>query len=259
MSRLAVKIAYLGDGFSGSQVQPSLRTVEGEVESNLELITKASAEELDLKFSSRTDKGVNALGNAISFNSPFEDETKLLKALNAVSDGVFYRSFCEVPDDFNVRYASGRTYRYILPSEGMDMCLARQCAGLFIGEHDFLRFCRPDNKPTVADVKSITLEEGDGIVTLTFEARYFLWNMIRRMSSAIERAAKGRIGLDDVSRALEGEEISFGVSRPDALTLMDVRYDWLEFTPVDQRQFSERRDASLFEHSLRTSFYDSLR
>ena len=31
MTRVAVKIAYLGDGFSGSQVQPGLRTVEGEV------------------------------------------------------------------------------------------------------------------------------------------------------------------------------------------------------------------------------------
>ena len=48
MKRLAVKIAYLGDGFTGSQVQPSSRTVEGEVLENLKLITQLAAETLDL-------------------------------------------------------------------------------------------------------------------------------------------------------------------------------------------------------------------
>src|SRR5574344_1274406 len=122
MKRLAVKIAYLGDGFSGSQVQPSSRTVEGEVLENLKLITKLDAETLDLRFSSRTDKGVNALGNAISFHTELEGHI-ILKALNSVSDGVFYRSFCEIDEDMNIRHASRRRYRYILPYDGRDMDL----------------------------------------------------------------------------------------------------------------------------------------
>lgn len=31
MKRVAVRFAYLGDGFSGSQIQPEVRTVEGEM------------------------------------------------------------------------------------------------------------------------------------------------------------------------------------------------------------------------------------
>lgn len=257
MNHLAIKIAYLGDGFSGSQIQPLYRTVEGEVLENLKLITRLSEEDLHLRFSSRTDKGVNALGNVFSVDSNLEGSI-LLKALNAVSDGVFYRSFCQVPEDFNVRHASGRRYRYILPYHDQDMTLARRCADLFVGEHDFLRFCRPDGKPTVLTVDSISVERSDDVIILEFEARYFLWNMIRRMAAAIDDVSKGHSSLNDVSRALNGENITFGMARPDALTLLDVRYDWLHFEPYTGDGITSRKDDGIFTCELRRSFYKSL-
>ncbi len=259
MKRVVVKIAYLGDGFNGSQIQPNGRTVESEVLDKLTTICKVSPEDLDLKFSSRTDKGVNALGNAVIFNSNIDDDLVLLKALNAVGKDIFFRSICEVEPDFNIRYASSRSYRYILPSDGMDIPLARQCANIFIGEHDFARFCKPDNKPTVAKVDSISIRESDGVLILDFKARFFLWNQIRRMVSAIDSVSKGVRTLEEVRRALDGlEEINFGVSRPDALTLLDVDYDWLDFKETDRIQFSERIDEELFRQSLRRGFFDSL-
>ena len=259
MKRVAVKIAYMGEGFSGSQIQPTGRTVESEVLDKLALITKLSAEELDLKFSSRTDKGVNALGNAIAFNSNFDDDLVLLRALNAVGKDVFFRSICDVDEDFNVRYASSRSYRYILPSKGMDLTLARECADIFLGEHDFARFCKPDNKPTVAKVDSISITEGDGVLIMDFKSRFFLWNQIRRMVSAIEAVSKGWRTLNDVRSALyDLKEINFGVSRPDALTLLDVDYDWLDFTEADPEQFAERKEEESFAEMLRRSFYSSI-
>lgn len=257
MKHLVIKIAYLGDGFSGSQVQPSSRTVEGEVLENLRLITKQSDEELCLRFSSRTDKGVNALGNAFSVRTDMYGPI-LLKALNAVSDGIFYRSYCEVPDDFNVRHASGRRYRYILPYRDNDMALATECAQMFVGEHDFLRFCRPDGKPTTLTIDSIEIYRNNDTVILEFKARFFLWNMIRRISAAIDRVSLGRATLNDVSRALAGEDITFGVARPDALTLMDVSYDWLEFIPFEGPGISHRKYDGLFGCDLRRSFYESI-
>ena len=257
MKRLAVKIAYLGDGFTGSQIQPSSRTVEGEVLENLKLITKLDAETLDLRFSSRTDKGVNALGNAISFHTELEGHI-VLKALNSVSDGVFYRSFCEIDEDMNIRHASRRRYRYILPYDGRNMDLARECAEMFIGEHDFLRFCRPDGKPTTLTIESIDVERVDDTVILEFEARYFLWNMIRRISAAIDKVSRGKAELDQVRRALDGEDITFGVARPDALTLVDVMYDWLSFEPCTAPVIGSRRDDHIFGCDLRRDFYRSL-
>jgi len=233
--------------------------VESEVLDKLVTVSKLTPEDLDLKFSSRTDKGVNALGNAICFNSVFTHNTTLLKALNAIGGDIFFRSVCEVPEDFNVRYATSRIYRYILPAEGLDIDLALECADIFLGEHDFARFCKPDNKPTVAKVDRIDIDVQGDIMILEFEARFFLWNMIRRMVAAIESVAKGIHDMEDVHRALDDlEEINFGVARPDALTLVDVNYDWLSFEPADQSLFEERKNEDSFVRDLRKNFFDSL-
>lgn len=257
MKRLAIKIAYLGDGFSGSQVQPGLRTVEGDVLEDLQLITGLDRDALGLRFSSRTDKGVNALGNAMALSTDMDGRT-LLKALNSVSDRVFYRSWCEVDPDFNVRHASSRSYRYILPARGLDPISASECASLFMGEHDFVRFCRPDGKPTVLTVDRAEARiEGDRMV-LVFDARYFLWNMIRRMAAAIESVASGRSSVGDVEDALNGADITFGMARPDALTLMDVRYDWLRFQDAEKGPYSDRKEDGAFTNDLRRSFFESL-
>ena len=259
MKKVAVKIAYLGEGFNGSQIQPTGRTVESEVLDKLTLVSKVTPEDLDLKFSSRTDKGVNALGNAISFNSVFTHNQTMLRALNAVGGDIFFRSACEVPADFNVRYATSRTYRYILPAKGLDIDLALECADVFIGEHDFARFCKPDNKPTVANVERIDIDTRGDQMILEFEARFFLWNMIRRMVAAIESVSKGIHDLDDVHRALDDlQEINFGVARADALTLMDVNYDWLRFEEADPSFFEERKTEESFVQGLRRNFFESL-
>ncbi|MBE6522651.1 MAG: tRNA pseudouridine(38-40) synthase TruA [Thermoplasmata archaeon] len=259
MKRVVVKIAYLGEGFNGSQIQPTGRTVESEVLNKLMLVTKLTPGELDLKFSSRTDRGVNALGNAISFNSMFTNNSTLLRALNAVGGDIFFRSVCDVPDDFNVRFATSRVYRYILPAEGLDIDLALECAEIFLGEHDFARFCKPDNKPTVANVERIDIDVRGDIMILEFEARFFLWNMIRRIVGAIASVAGGIHDLDDVHRALDDlQEINFGVARPDALTLLDVNYDWLSFEEVDKSLFEERKTEESFVQDLRRTFFESL-
>jgi len=259
MNRVAVKIAYLGEGFNGSQIQPTGRTVESEVLDKLTLVSKLTPGELDLKFSSRTDKGVNALGNAICFNSVFSHNATMLRALNAVGGDIYFRSACTVPQDFNVRYATSRIYRYILPAEGLDIDKALECSEIFLGEHDFARFCKPDNKPTVACIDRIDIDVRNGNMILEFEARFFLWNMIRRIVAAIDSVAKDIHDTEDVHRALDGlEEINFGVARPDALTLLDVNYDWLSFEPADPSLFSERVEEELFRQSLRRSFFESL-
>ncbi len=260
MKRVVVKIAYLGDGFNGSQIQPTGRTVESEVLDKLVLVSKLTPGELDLKFSSRTDKGVNALGNAVSFNSIFTNNSTLLRALNAVGKDIFFRSVCDVPDDFNVRYASSRIYRYVLPyTKDMDIDLALECADMFLGEHDFARFCKPDNKPTVAKIDRIDIDVKGDVMILEFEARFFLWNMIRRIVAAIESVSKGIHDLEDVHRALDDlEEINFGVARPDALTLLDVNYDWLSFENADPSLFRERKEEEMFDSKLRGTFFESL-
>lgn len=258
MKRYAVRFAYLGDGFSGSQVQPGLRTVEGEMLSAMTKVCGLSEDELDLRIASRTDKGVNATGNVAAFHTDFNDPSKLLRALNAVSDGVFYTAFAEIEESFNPRHANSRGYRYVLPLKDHDIDLARECAALFVGEHDFSRFCRPDGKSPIVTIDSLDVTiEGDSLI-LTYRARYFLWNMVRRTAAAISSVASGHSSIDDVRSALDGQEINFGMARADALTLTDVTYDGLAFTPASNTVLGDKVEDGLFSSSLRAGFYRSI-
>lgn len=260
MRRVAIKIAYMGAGFCGSQYQPGLRTVVGDVISDLIMVhPKRDMEWFDIKPSSRTDAGVNALDNVIAVNTDFDDNIVLLRALNSVSKSIFYRGITDVDDDFNPRFANSRVYRYVLPSDGLDIGLARECAGLFVGEHDFIRFCKIyEDKPTVTTMESIDIEEKDGYLELTFRSQYFLWNMIRKISAAIDSVARGRRTLDDVRRALDGEDVQFGMARPEALTLMEVNYDDLSFTFPERNAYQERLDEESFITMVRGAFLSSL-
>jgi tRNA pseudouridine38-40 synthase len=258
--RVAVKIAYSGKDFSGSQVQPGLVTVMGEVARALVLTGDGREEEwFDPKCSSRTDAGVNALGNVIVFNTFFEDGATMLKALNGASKTVHFRGFAYVPDDFNVRYADTRVYRYVMPKSNMDMELVRECASLFSGYHDFARFCKYDGKPTDMTLERMELTETESTVEIVFESRYFLWNQIRRICSAIIRVGKGNTTIDEVKAALNDlKETNFGVARADALTLMDVRYEGLEFEFPDVDTLRWKKDALLFTNALERSFLDDI-
>ena len=258
--RVAVKIAYSGKDFSGSQVQPGLFTVMGEVARVL-VVTGDGRDEswFDLKCSSRTDVGVNALGNVIVFNTFFDDDAVMLKALNGASKTVHFRGTAEVPDGFNVRYADTRVYRYVMPKGNMDMALVRECASLFLGKHDFARFCKYDGKPTEMTLQRIDVIEKENTVEIEFESRYFLWNQIRRICSAVMRVAKGNARIEDVKEALyDLKETNFGVARADALTLVDVKYEELKFKFYETDTLRWKKEALMFTNSLERSFIDGL-
>ncbi|MCL1810913.1 MAG: tRNA pseudouridine(38-40) synthase TruA [Methanomassiliicoccaceae archaeon] len=258
MIRAALKVAYLGEHFSGSQRQPSLRTVEGDILSDVKAITKMSDTDIDLRLASRTDKGVNSLGNVAVFNSSIDDPDILLKALNAVSEDIFYRGAALVGGDFNPRFADVRRYRYVLRSDGMDISAMKKCAELFVGEHDFTRFCRPEQRSAILTLNSIEVNEKNGMMMLDFTARYFLWNMVRRISAAVMSVGAGDSSLSDVKDALDGKDITFGLARADALTLMDVCYKDLEFTPPTMEMFKKRTEEEMFRDMLRNTFLTSL-
>ena len=146
----------------------------------------------------------------------------------------------------------------MLPSEGIDLKRAKECSKLFLGKHDFVRFCKIDDKPTEIDLTSIKMDlDGDRII-LTFTSQFFLWNMIRKIVAAIELVGKGERTMDDVRDALNGKEVNFGLARPDALTLTEVRYDYIQFNEPSDRFYKGRVKEELFADSIREDFLRSL-
>jgi Pseudouridylate synthase len=258
MIRIATKIAYLGIDFCGSQIQPDVRTVEGDILQNVKKLCDLTDEEIDLRLASRTDRNVNALGNVAVFNSDIEDPFTLIKALNAVSEGIFYRSFALVNDSFNPRHADQRIYSYVIPLDGLNVSKMTDCARLFRGEHDFIRFCKPDGKPTVLSVDDVDVSTDGDLVIMRFVARRYLWNMIRRISAAVISVGKGESDISEVETALNGRNTTFGLARADALTLTDITYPDIDFETVSCNMFDPRLKENIFKNHLEKRFFESL-
>ena len=245
--RAAVKIAYDGREFMGSQRQPGGCTVEDEVIRCLRKIEAIeSAEKARFRAASRTDRGVSALGNVLAFDTSFEKD-QLLQALNSQSHGVFFLGLAKVPESFSPRRAQQRWYRYFHPIDGIEMDRLDSALELFVGDHDFKRFCKPEGRETTRRIDSIEAFPLGEFVVIDFKAREFLRNLVRRIVSAAMMVGKGRASLDLVREALEGKESSFGLAPAEDLVLMDVRYAF-EFeeglgTALPRRIASRRRNA----------------
>jgi len=262
MRRVAVKIAYLGEDFFGSQIQPisrNLRTVQSEILKKVLLVDKVSEKDIDVKFSSRTDAGVSALGNVVCFHTEFKDLFLLLKALNSVSRGVYYKSAVEVPETFNPRIADKRYYRYTCPDHGIDLERFKEAAKLFEGHHDFMYFAKNETgRSTVLCIDSVKVRHKKNIIMTDFCADYFLWNMIRRIMAAVIQVGKGMTNCEDLKRKLAGEDGTFGLAKPTGLTLLDVTYPNLKFPEPRECPYEKNLRQDLYLDSMRLAFHKSL-
>ncbi len=155
-----VTLAYDGTDFSGWQVQPGERTIQGELQAALGRVT---GEAPLPQGSGRTDAGVHALGQVASFalqaRIPPEN---LIRALNrTLPQAIRMVGAKTVADTFHARHsARAKTYEYrvfretICPPDlaryvlacpwPMDFAALQEAARLFEGEHDFLSFAATD-------------------------------------------------------------------------------------------------------------------
>lgn len=227
--RIALKFAYNGQNFYGYARQPGLKTVEGEV---IKTLIKhdfiEDTKESCFRSASRTDKYVSALCNVVSFNSSFTKK-QILKSMTAeVGDIIFY-GVSLVESDFNPRHAKSRTYRYYLHKENLDIDKVAKTLALFTGTHDFTNFAKVEGlKNPVRTIENIVLTETDDFFIVDFYAPNFLWNQIRRIISAVQKAGIGKIDEREVAEALDNPEkiVDFNVASAKPLILKDIVYDF---------------------------------
>ena len=239
--RIAIKIAYDGRRFHGFAVQPEKRTVEGEI---LKRLKKTGIIEGKIQYASRTDKGVSAMGNVLSFNC----RGNVLKVLENMED-IWLMGYARVDEKFNPRYCKSKTYRYYLYNDGYNLKEMEKVAKLFVGEHDFSSFARMDSRNPVREIYEIKVKKKDEVIIFDFKGKSFLWNQIRRMMGAIIMAGMEKVDEKTIKEALHGKKrINFGVAPPQNLALLDVEYDDVVFNPVKSKKFLIM--ASFFEDLL---------
>lgn len=127
--KVAVLFGYCGQGYSGLQVNPGVKTIEGDVFDRfctLGAISAANAvnpTKVNLQRSARTDRGVHAAGNLISIKliteSPeYKDERELVhKANEGLPEFIRIWGITRVQNSFDARIScDSRMYEYLLPT-----------------------------------------------------------------------------------------------------------------------------------------------
>ena len=208
MRNIKLILEYDGTSYVGWQVQPNGSSIQGELEKALEQIVQQSVSTVA---AGRTDAGVHAMGQVVSFKSTtFVQLPLLTKGLNAILPrDIVVISADDVPDDFHARYsARSRTYRYYLSLRPtaiereyswyvggyhLDRKLLTDCAALILGEHDFESFCKTD---AAVDHFRCTVESSGWTETpsnLVYEIRAnrFLYGMVRALVGTMVEVARG--------------------------------------------------------------------
>jgi tRNA pseudouridine38-40 synthase len=229
MSVVKLIVAYDGSGFSGYELQPGKRTIRGELGKTLKQLYKAP-----VKFysSSRTDAGVHALGNVISFVSPSEIAlSHLPAALNSLlPDDIRVIKAEAVKDKFNARFdAKCKTYEYLIfngrimpPSirkiawqvkPELDLSAMKKAAKYLVGKHDFASFCASggDDKDFVRTIHSLVIghwslviwgSEKFGVIRIKINGDGFLYKMVRNMVGTLVEVGLGRREPSDIKKIL---------------------------------------------------------
>jgi tRNA pseudouridine38-40 synthase len=231
--RIALKFAYDGSSFFGFQRQPGRLTVEGSLISALGRVGAIrSSRECGYRSSSRTDRGVSALGNLISIRTSFP-VASLCSAINSEMEGVWAYSAVEVPDDFNPRAARQRWYRYYLAKSDQDLKVMKSLAHKFVGVHDFSGYARKDKRNPMRKIDSVEISDAGMFCAIDFRAESFLWNMVRRIVWMMNEGSSGRMPIESIGPGSSKAPSRVGLSPPEYLVLMDIDCG-IEF-PVDSR------------------------
>lgn len=178
---LRLTVEYSGTRFAGWQIQPHARTVQGEVERALAVILR---EEVRVTGASRTDAGVHALGQVVSFETrAATPRPRLLAGLNALlPDDVAVLAVDEVPPGWSARFAArGKHYRYRIlerrtksPTEAatswhvpgpLDLEAMQDAAARLVGTHDFVAFASKgadESRPTVRTIHEVRVSRQPG-------------------------------------------------------------------------------------------------
>ena len=244
MKRILLRVSYDGTDFHGWQLQPKVRTVEGELNKALRLLT---GEEITVIGASRTDAGVHAKGNAAVFDtsSAIPPERFGHALLPFLPEDMSVTGSCEVDANFHPRKCDClKIYEYRLYStplpdplrqryawhypRALDGDAMRRSAACLVGEHDFVSFCsvHTQAESTVRTITDIEIRNEENEWIFIVKGNGFLYNMIRIIVGTLTEVGIHSHSPEWVFEVLNKKDRTFAgpTAPPQGLCLKEIRF-----------------------------------
>ena len=249
MRRFRLALEYDGTDFSGWQIQPAQRSVQGVVEEALREIT---AESCRLIPAGRTDAGVHARAQVAHFDCETQLEPPALgRALNAVLPRDIAVTAIGVADaDFHARFAAtGKVYAYRILNRSspspvrarfswhlrgpLDVVAMAEAARSVVGTHDFSAFrsargaAPEDESPRRSLYRLDVVRCADDEVRIEAFGRSFLRHMVRNLTGTLVEIGYGKHPVSAMAAILASGDRSKAADAAPAhgLCLERVLYD----------------------------------
>lgn len=246
MHTYRMTLAYDGSRYNGWQKQGNTKnTIQEKLET---LLTRLIGEEIEVAGSGRTDAGVHAMGQVVSFHTSEKQDCTALLAdirrylpddigalelseaaprfharLNAVGKTYVYRVWnSDAPNVFE------RKYMYTVP-DTLDLAAMETAAADLVGTHDFMSFCanKRMKKSTVRTIESICIERLGHELRFTVTGDGFLYNMVRILVGTLLEVGMSKRDKHSMPALLDAKDRSQAgyLVPPHGLRLEKVYYD----------------------------------
>lgn len=245
MRTLKIVISYDGSGYHGFQKQKDILTVQGVVE---EVLEKLCGERVVTAGSGRTDAGVHALAQTLTFttNGRIPCANMVRAAASLLPRDIVLISAEEVEEGFHARFsAKWKTYEYKLLvnahdnpfmmryawqlREQLDLPAMNEAAALLLGTHDFSAF-RSTGSVDSSPVKTIYAaqwqQQGEE-VSFRISGDGFLYHMVRNLVWSLVQVGLGKRSKADFAAELASERCEFlnSPAPAEGLYLAQVGYE----------------------------------
>ncbi len=245
LTKIALIVEYDGTHYHGFQLQANVPTIQSELERAL---LKLTGERARVMAASRTDAGVHAKGQVVSFRT--RSSLRLKTFINGLNHylprDIAVKAAHGVSNSFNVRRdALSREYNYYIlnsstrsPLGGgfyylvagqLDIEAMNQACQALIGKHDFASFVTcfgSEIKSTVRNVHRAEMGKDGDMVVFNMVANSFLPHQVRNTVGTMIKIGLGKMGIDEFCSIIEAKKP--GLAGPTApacgLCLMQVNY-----------------------------------
>jgi tRNA pseudouridine38-40 synthase len=273
-------VSYNGDAYYGWQKQKDVPTIQETIFDSLRRIYPLGR--IDVKATSRTDRGVHAFAQVVKFLAPRRENPLdvLEKLQEELPADIQFTQMERINKSFKVTYlAQFKEYLYffspnrdVLPYDfvghyqgttDLDLDLMKKAAKSFEGLHDFTHFqhrsdARSDFKRLImnADIvaaDSLFPDMGFPPDTYCFYVRGggFLKQMVRLMVGGLFLVGSGQITLLELEKALTGAEldpdkrVSF-IAPPNGLFLYHIEFPEVMVSDIMRKVIDNRNFKNLF-------------